>query len=193
MSRGMTTDVINRVTSETPRRVLAIELDFDSGVSRITTAPFDVTFDGDTYVGVGIAGRVSAVEESGELAAYSLSMELSGIPRDAIALALTEPYQNRPATVWEVVLDDDDQPIDGPIIAFRGLMDIMTVDFGDTATVTLQCTNRLADWERPKITRYSDEDQQRLHPGDVGCQYAAAMENREVVWPAKAWFRNHAG
>lgn len=190
--RGMTPDVSDAVTAEVVRRALAVRLEFDTASSFITTLPFDITIDDETYVGVGKFGQISAVEESGDLASYSLTMELSAIPRDIIAVAFEEPYQSRPAYVWEVLLDEDERVIADPILVFRGRMDVMTIALGETATVRLECTNRLADWERPKMTRYSDEDQQRLHPGDFGCQYAAQMETKEITWPAAAWFKKHA-
>ncbi len=191
MSRGMTSEVLAASGAEVVKRVLLIELQFDSATSLITTAAQNIEWYG-TWLGVGQFGSVSAVEESGELAAYSLSMALTGIPRDIIAVALTEPYQNRPAIVYEAMMDGDEQIIGDPLIMFQGRMDIMTVDLGETASIQLECTNRLVDWERPKMTRYSDEDQQRLHPGDFGCQYAAQMETKEIVWPSKAWFKHHA-
>jgi len=195
MSRGMTSAAIAAVTGEVARACYAVQLEFDGGVSRITTAPHDIVFNvegsPETFPGVGMLGAISATEESGELASYSLTLTLSAIPRDIISVALTEPYQGRPATVWVVLFDDSWQVVDAPTVIFRGRMDVMVVDLGDTASVTLTCINRLADWERSKMLRYSDEDQRRLHPGDVGCQYAAAMVERTVDWPSAAWFRSH--
>jgi hypothetical protein len=190
--RGIDTEAAAAAVAETVSRVLLVTLEFDSATSYITTASRNIVWDGATYVGVGQFGSVSAIEESGELASYSLSMELTGIPRDVIAVALTEPYQNRMAQVYECLFDEDEQVIDSPVLMFRGRMDVMAVDLGETASITLSCTNRLADWERPKMTRYSDEDQQRLHPGDYGCQYAVQMETKEINWPNREWFKKHA-
>lgn len=117
---------------------------------------------------------------------------LSGIPRDAIATALAESYQNRPATVWLVLFDDDWAPID-PVVIFRGRIDQMIIELGATARVTVTLSSRLLDWERPRLKRYSDEEQQRDHTGDVGLQYASAVETFDITWPNKEWFRNHPG
>lgn len=189
MSRGLTTAQINALTAETVRRAFAVELEFDSGTSRIVTAPHDIVLDGNTFIGGTIAG-ISEIEESAELGASSISAVLAGIPRDAITLALNEPFQNRPATVWLVVFDDAWVPLD-PIVLFRGRIDEMVIDLGATARVSVTLSNRLVDWERPNLRRYSDEEQQARHAGDFGFQYAAAMATKEITWPSKEWFRHH--
>lgn len=191
MSRGLTTAQVNAATAETVRTALAIALEFDSGTSRVTTAPYSLTLDGETFVG-GLLADISAAEETSELGATSMTATLAGIPRDAIATALTESYQNRPATVWLVLFDADWVPID-PIVIFRGRIDQMIIDLGATAQVSVIMSSRLLDWERPRLRRYSDEEQQHEHAGDVGLQYASAVETWDLTWPSKDWFRNHPG
>jgi len=181
MSRGLTSGQIIAVTAENVRRVFALSMEFDGGTSRIVTAPHDIVIDGDTFTG-GLLAEISGVEESAELSASTLTGVLSGIPTDAITIALSEPYQGRRATLWLVPMDDDWQPID-PIVVFQGRMDQMEIELGDTARVTLTMSNRLVDWERARVLRYSHEEQLQRHPGDVGLQYAAAMETKEVTWP----------
>ena len=191
MSRGMTTAAINAVLSETAFRTVAAELVFDSAPVRITGAPYSIWIGSNEFVGLGLLGKIGAVEEGADLQSYRMTIQLSGIPRDSVALALTEPYQGRRATVWDVPMTADFVPVADPVIIFRGRMDVMQVELGDTATVTLSLLNRLGDWERPRMARYSDEEQQRVHPGDLGFQYAAAMESKEIVWPSRGWFRKN--
>jgi len=181
MSRGLTSGQITAVTAENVRRVYALAMEFDSGTSRIVTAPHDIVIDGNTFTG-GLLAEMSSAEESAELSASTLTGVLSGIPTDAIAIALDEPYQGRRATFWLVPMDDNWASTD-PIVVFQGRMDQMEIELGDTARVTLTMSNRLVDWERPRIIRYSHEEQLQRHPGDVGLQYAAAMETKEVTWP----------
>jgi hypothetical protein len=145
---------------------------------------------GNEYLGVGALGGISEVEESAELRAYGLTLTLAGIPRDSVALAMTQNYQNRRATVWEVVLDRATLlPVADPVVVFRGRMDTMTPELGEDAKVTLRLENRLADWERPRIRRYTDEDQQLRFPGDKGFEFVSATAEREIVWPASSFFQ----
>lgn len=190
MSRGLTTAAATAATSEIVARTVAVELDFPSGFVRVNGSVASVVIGGNEFIGIGGLGGISAAEESAELQAYGLSVSLSGIPRDAIALALVEAYQNRPATVWEVLLNRDTwQPIADPVVIFRGRMDQMNVSLGQTATVEVRLENRLVDWERPRIRRYTSEDQQVLHPTDRGFEFVTDVAEREIVWPAASFFR----
>ncbi|MCW3477369.1 hypothetical protein [Limobrevibacterium gyesilva] len=194
MTRNLTSGVLAAVSGEVVTRAVAVELDYDLGVVRMAGTPFDIEVLGHTFTGVGALGRISTAEEGADLQAYSMTIQLAGIPRDAIAIALSADYQGRPATIWEVPLDPDTmKPIADPICIFRGRMDTMAVELDKTfATCTVAVTNRLADWERQRTRLFSDEEQQRVHPGDLGLSYATAMENVEINWPASEWFRDFA-
>ena len=188
MTRGLTTAVANAVSAETVLRTSAVELDFASGVLRAAGSPCDISFGGSTYLGVGALGGISGVQESPELRSYGLTLTLAGVPRDAVAIAMGEHYQGRRATVWEVVLNPSTYlPLADPICVFRGRMDQMVVHLGETATIQLSMTNRLADWERPRLRRYTDEDQRRDFPSDDGFRFVPATAQKELVWPAKGF------
>ena len=188
MTRGLTTAVANAVTAETVLRTCCAELSFASGFVRVCGAPVDITFLGRTFLAVGALGGVSQVQESGELRSYGITLTLAGVPRDAVALAMGEHCQGRPGTVWEVVLDATTHlPLADPIVVFRGRMDHPVIKLGETATIGVTMTNRLADWDRPRLRRYTDEDQKREYPGDEGFRFVSKTAEKEIVWPAKGF------
>ena len=187
MTRGLTTAAAAIVSAEVAPRTLAVSLDFPSGIVRLNGSPADITIDGQTYLGIGGLGGVSIAEESAELRAYDLTLTLSGVPNDVVALALAEAYQGRAGTVWEVPFNASWQPVD-PFVVFRGRMDQMAVSYGQTSTVTVTLQNRMVDWERAAIQRYTNEDQQRLHPGDAGLSQVPTAAEVTIVWPAAAWW-----
>lgn len=189
MSRGLTVAAATAVTDERPCRTVAVALDFPSGWVRINGSPVDLTIGGNLFTGIAGLGAISAVDEAAELRSYDLTVSLSGVPVDAVSLALAEAYQGRAGVVWEVPLSrTTGAPIADPIVVFRGRMDTMTIEMGQTATVTVTLQNRLADWERPRVLRYTDEDQKRLHPGDKGLEFVPATTEKQIVWPAAAWW-----
>ena len=194
MSRDLTSDALAAVTAETVMRTVCVELDYDSGTVRLAGSQFDIAIGGNTFLGVGALGAIAEAEEGSELQSYSMALSLSGIPRDSVATALTEPYQGRAATVWEVPLNPATmQPIDDPIVIFKGRMDTMAIEMdAASATVTISVTNRLADWERQRLHLFSDEEQQRLNPGDLGLQYAASIVNMQIIWPTSQGFQDYA-
>ena len=69
-----------------------------------------------------------------------------------------------------------------PVLVFHGRMDVMNIEIGNTATITVTAESRLADWNRARTSRYTDEEQQRLYPGDKGLQYVAQTAEMELVW-----------
>lgn len=188
MSRGLTSPATAIVTGEVAHRTVAIALDFPGGWARWNGSPADMTIDGNTYVGLGGLGSISAVQESAELRSYDLTVRVTGVPSDAIALALAEEYQGRQGIVWEVPLNaTTGAPVD-PFVVFRGRMDQMVIDAGQEATVSVTLLNRLADWERPRLRRYTNEDQQQAYPGDNGLRFLSQTTEKQIIWPAAAWW-----
>lgn len=187
MTRGLASANLTAVTGEVVTRTMAIALDFPSGIARWNGSTQDLVIGGETFLGIGVLGAIGTIEEGAETRAYGLTVGITGVPRDAVALALTQEYQGRPAMVWEVQLGANGLPIGTPPLVFRGRMDQMSVTLGDTATVTVQLENRLADWDRPRVRRYTDEDQQRAYPGDLGFQFVTATVDKDIVWPASNW------
>ena len=136
MTRGLTGTVAAAVAAEQAARTVAIELDFPSGMARWNASPMDIVIDGATFLGVGMLGSISVTEESAELRAYGLTVVLSGIPRDAITLALIQGYQGRRGTVWEVPLNPVTHAVlANPVVIFRGRMDTMDIELGEAALV----------------------------------------------------------
>lgn len=195
MTRGLTTDALTAVRANAAFGTIAVQLNFVSGMFRACDLPppRSLLIDGDEFFGIGAVGSVSKISESGELASNGITLQLSGIPRDMVSVALGEEYQNRPATIWHVPLDDQWRQLGDPIVIFRGRMDTMPITIGETATIGMTVKSRLADWERLNGRRFSDWDQKQRYPTDRGFEYAAAMESRQVVWPARAWFERHPG
>lgn len=187
MSRGLAAGNLAAVTGEIVARTMAVALDFPSGMVRWNGSTQDLVIGGNTFLGLGVLGSIGVIEEGAETRAYGLTVSISGIPRDSVALALTQEYQGRQATLWEVQLDANGLPIGSPPLAFRGRMDQMSVTLGETATVTVRLENRLADWERPRVRRYTHEDQTRAFPTDKGFEFVTATTDKDIIWPASNW------
>jgi len=188
LTRTLTSAVRTAVQQEVVLHTCAVELLFDSGPVRMNGSSASITIDGNEYPGLGVLVGLSAIEESYELQSNGMSVSLAGIPRDAIALALTETYQNRPATVWEVLLNrTTGQVLADPLLVFRGRMNQMNVQDGDTATVEVTLEDYITDLDLPNLSRNTDEDQQRAYPGDAFFDRVPATVQKEIVWPAKSF------
>lgn len=160
---------------------IAIDLGFDSGAVRLWNGYGEITVDSQTYTGAGSLLAISAIEETGEIAARGVTMTLTGISSDLISVALSENYQNRTAKIYIGTIADDNSISSYQI--FGGRLDVMTIEeSGETATISVTAENRLIDLERPRIRRYTSEDQKSLYPGDLGLDYVNDLQDKTLDW-----------
>ena len=105
MSRNLEPAVASAAQSEVVYPVVCVELDYESLTSRAHTGVGELTFNGKTFYGVGDLGSIDAVTESADLSANGLTLTLSSVTQENVAIALGENYQNRPATIYLALLD----------------------------------------------------------------------------------------
>ena len=185
MTRGLDAAQKTAVAAETVIPIYLAELDFASGFVRVTTAPFSITFESNTYLGVGDVGGISKIEETIEGRAHRVTLTLVGVKNSYISIALDEDYQGRDAKIWKAYLDTSYAIISAPIAAFWGIMDVMVIKRGpETAQIDLQIVSRFAKWERaPDSPRWSNEDHQKRFPGDKFFEFMPQITaGKEVIW-----------
>lgn len=188
MTREVDAAVVTASQAEHVRMAALVALYFDGGTVRMSSTPFNFTCDADgdaveeTYLGVGNLGSIEAIQEGATLQSYGVKLTLSGVDTSIITAALAEHYQGRDCKIWLILLDADHALVGDPVEVFSGRMDTMEIIRGATAEVTLAVESRLADWDRPRIRRYTDEDQQRVYPGDLGLQFVNEMAEKELRW-----------
>lgn len=183
MSRALTAQMIAALASDVVMPFYAVECDFSTGALRANSTPYSLSVNGSTSLGVGKFGGVTAVRETTELGAYQMALRLWGVPRDLISIALASRYQGRSCSIFIGALDPDTHAlIPDPFAMFRGRMDTMKIEMGETCTVTLTVESRLADWDRPRERRYTDEDQQAEFNGDSFFRYVPKMQDADIKW-----------
>ena len=155
---------------------------------RLCSAPFPVVHGGNTFDGVGTFGTIEEVADSpGDNRA--LRFTLSGVPAEALALAMGEDIRNKPVNLWLSVLDPTTHAVlDAPSL-WAGTLDQMPIRLGEgTSTISVTAIHRGETFARPKPVRYTDVDQQRLFPGDTSHRFVTSQANQKVVWPASTYF-----
>jgi hypothetical protein len=157
----------------------AIELLFDSGALRFWTGYGTKTIGGEEYIGTGSLLGISDIGETAEIAAAGVTLTLSGVPSELLSLALSEPYQNRIARVHFGLIGSEDDMAE----VFTGTMDQLNIEEGpETSVVQVAIENRLLDLERPRVRRYTNNDQQSRFPGDKGFEFVETVQDREIFW-----------
>ena len=157
------------------------ELQLQSGALRLAGLDFDVEWGGHTWTGARGMGSIAPIEETPNVIT-GLQLTLSGVTEAHIASVLAEPIQGRPVIIRLAVLNSTTEP---PALAvdpnvWQGLLDVQRYNEAG-ATVTVTAENRLVEWDRPRLLRYSDADHRRLWPNDGFFKLAAAMAEREIV------------
>lgn len=183
MTRSLSGLVTAQLDGATLFPVLLAEIDSAEGPVRAWTGIGDLTWSSRVFKGTGNLGKVSALEENIDGRASGLRYELSGIPQEIVSLSLQSIRHNRVATLWLAVLDEQGRLLDDPVRLDRGYTDVPElVDDGATATIRLTTEKRSIDQRRPRVRRYTHEDQQIDDPGDRGFEYVEGLQDKQVKW-----------
>jgi hypothetical protein len=184
MARDLNSGLANAIVENVVAPAFFFKAEFDGGDLLAWSGYGDITFGGDTYLGVGDFGGVDKVIETADVRANGSVFTLSGIPSALLAVALTEDYQGRPCTLYLGALNLTSGAIIGtPYPILSGRMDVMGIEEGgDEGTITLTVENRLIDLFRARERRYTHEDQQIDYAGDLGLEYVAGLQEKPINW-----------
>ncbi len=186
--------------------LFAVQLMLDAQPLYFWTGLGDLTIDGITYVGTGQFLAISEMEETAEIAAKGAVITLSGIPSELLSLAISTPYQGRLCKILFGAIDANKQYLkqengdfvlteaggriditDGDntpaINLFTGYIDKMDIDEGpETSTIAMSIESRLIDLERPRIFRFSDQNQKTRYPTDKGLEFVEDLQDKQFNW-----------
>ena len=183
MSRSLTSSMQTAVTADLVRPIILVECAFDSGDLNLWNGIGTLTVSSTDYVGAGTLLNIGEIAESSELQANGITVTLSGITDPLLAKARDEDYQGRELTVKLGAMDSSNGVISNPVTVFSGFMDTMVInDSAETATIQIAVENRLIEFERTRIRRYTAEDQKISYPNDKGLEFVAEMAEKEIVW-----------
>jgi hypothetical protein len=157
----------NQTQAAQPSTYLTVlcELAFDSGTIRIHDGVGSLSFNGNTYQGIGQFGSVDVIDESVDNVARGLRLTLSGVDSSLIPTVMTENYQGRTVTLYLGLLDENINFVDTPEEMWSGRIDTMTITMDQgTASISVNCEYRLR--KEPVIARYTDADQRLAYSGD---------------------------
>lgn len=164
------------------RPFLTIEMDYPDGMVRASTLQETVVIDGQTYYGMGVLGTLSPVQEGAESRSYGVTASLTGVPGNFAAYLQSQDVQGRPATIRVGLMNHAYEIVGEMVTIFVGRMDTQDVSAGKNTAVDVAIESLLIDWERARVRRYTDVDQQAAYPGDKGLEYVAALQNMSLTW-----------
>jgi hypothetical protein len=172
--------------------VLFAEVDWAEGLERYVTAGTDMTWNGLTWKGIADAVQIDPVTETDAVEATAVRFTIGGVPSSRVSQALSTASQGRRVTLWLGLLNPTTFAlIDTPPVEFQGRLDAPSLGesideaTGEVTTVvSVTAESRMASLLGANVRRYTDQDQQKFHPGDTFFRYAAEMAERLIVFPS---------
>jgi hypothetical protein len=109
---------------------------------------------------------------------------LTGLEAGIFDLVVAEPYRGRLVRLIEQRYNADDDEADVATVEYIGRMVAMasTEDVASrTWTVSVQTEIVEADARRSRNLRFSDAEQRRRYPGDLGAEYVSSLVERVMT------------
>lgn len=165
--------------------VQLVELELDV-VWRLTSAGVPLEWGGQTWSPIG--GAVTGVEDDvGEF--MGITLTLPGVTPEQLAVALVEDVEGRTVRVYDALVDPDTGEVADAALGWSGALELPAIEDGPTATLSVTAEHRGAIAMRPKPSRYTDSEQQRLFPGDTSLNFDPATDAKPLAWPAASFFK----
>ncbi len=184
MARNLHSDFNTAIQADEVHPIQLVKINTTGGDILMWTGIGDLVYDGDTYIGTGTLASVSQISERTDLSANGVSFSLSGIPSSLISTALGQVQQGRSCQVWMGLLNvSDGTLVSDPYELFAGFSDITVLtEQAETSTISIQAENRLIDLERPRIRRYTDEDQKSdtANASDIGFEFIPSLQDAVI-------------
>jgi len=183
MARDLSAAMISAAAAPSVSPIFLVRMEFDSGTVRVWSGLGELSWNSETWQGVGSLGQIEPLTESGDFVANGANLKLSGIPSDLIAIALGQHYQGRAAAIYFGMMNSSGAVIVDPVQLYTASMDTMEIDEqGETCSITVRIESEAVSLKRAREWRYTHEDQQIDYPGDLGLEYIVSLQDKDIIW-----------
>jgi hypothetical protein len=159
--------------------------EFPDGNLYFTDLPYDTSFGGNTYSGVGNALGYDAIEEVSGLQANGVRVYFNAANASILALLLGQNLIDRPVYIYRGLVDTSGQQVSDPLLIFEGRTDGIQLSEDPekrNMQISLECFDENVDFERVNGRRTNHEEQQIYFPGDKGFVFIADNVDKVTVW-----------
>lgn len=183
MARTLPSALADEFLANELKPFYAVELLFDSGAVRFWTGYGEIIANGEEWAGSGQIMGIAPSNETTDLSANGMTLTFGGLDPNIVAVALTENYRGRIATLYIGALDSTNQAVSNLYQLFSGRMDTMSItEDGNTSTLSISVENVLIDLERPRIRKYTNEEQLSRYPNDDSLKTVASLQEKDIAW-----------
>lgn len=184
MTRAIHPALLSNLAAEEFTLAYLLEAQFSTTV-RLTDAPRNITAMGYEFTASVFLG-FDGITETSEVVGNQVTITLSGVSQDVVALLLAESYLMRRVRIWAASLSDELTVVGAPLLIFDGLMDRPTIvtDVNEgTCIASVECVNIWSAMDQQRGRKTNDAQQQFLYPGDRAFEPVASFPD-EVFWGA---------
>lgn len=176
--------VAQAMMGELVNLIVACEIVFDSGVTRVHSGTGFVILNGESYSGIGILGQVGAVKEQNTTSPTQLNLTLAGLDTSMLSIFLNENCVGKFVSMRVAALDDDFNVLDSDLV-FKGKIRDTAVLAGKNSAINVTVSNIFEEWANGKSWRYTDESQRKKNNDDRIFRYVSQMSDRSIYWGSK--------
>lgn len=190
--RTLEPDALTALQSGALAMAMMVTMEFTGGTLRVNTSRYeleDLESPPNTFIGVGLVGKIEQIEDKVQEIS-GIQYTLSGVDVSLVAIALGEQVRGRPVKFELALFDAETHDVLDISQIWAGTMSTMgiRIDSG-LATIVITCEHRGVIFSRPRPLRYTDNDQQKLFPGDRCLEFIVSQSQTQDVWPAASFDR----
>lgn len=181
--RNLDADLQTGLAAASIEPVIFAALTFRSKTCYVSSAGYDIGWQGNTYIGIGTLGGISAVRERTELKADGVTLTLSGVDPSILAECLSDIQPLQPAKL-HFGLVKQGLMIGTPYCFFAGVVDKPTFAvLPESVTISLALESRMSLLNRASQRRYTSADQHAFgYPDDSGFAYVEKLNDMAIRW-----------
>lgn len=168
----------------------AADLAFPSGNVRLTTWTDTLSIDGNDFTPAmnGDGQLLVAIQESVERAqlyAERWTYQLSGVDPSVVPESEIDDSLGSAVIEYEIYIDPDTRQMIGFETVREGTISKIRRLDANEPLIEVHCEHRLVILEDSDGWRYTKQHQEKFFSGDLGCDFAASLESKEVQWGGK--------
>lgn len=135
------------------------------------------------WTGAGDIGAIDEIAEAGDGSATGVRLALLNAPAEFREDIAQQATRGAAAEGYAGALNETFQQVEAVVLLTRGRVDDYQItDAGSSIGVEVAIESRSIDQRRPAIKKFTDEYQQRKHPGDLFFQYVSQMAEVPILW-----------
>ena len=189
MVRNLTTDQNVYLAGNSIISVLLIDIGMANGsTTRYTDAPYNISFNSNTYTAQGVFLGVSETEENADVQIVSATITLSALDTSYVTSFATSAQINQLVTIRRAFINFTTNQLIGDsagenaITIFRGRISGYSVNNNvNTAEITIQVSSQFINFDKRSGRRTNQGNFQVEHPTDNSMEFSA-VSLKDIRW-----------